>query len=77
MVVVPVTMALPPRAPRAPVPGRCLFVGSGSYHNYHGIRWFLDECWPAIRAAVPGATLDVVGTVCFLRLPAAPPGVHL
>ena len=78
VVVVPVTMALPARARararHAPTPGRCLFVGSGSYHNYHGIRWFLAECWPAIRAAVPDATLDVVGSVCF-RLPSAPPGV--
>jgi hypothetical protein len=77
VVVVPVTTARPiDRREALAAPGRCLFVGSGSYHNYHGIRWFLDECWPAIRARVPFATLDVVGSVCF-RLSGVPPGVTL
>jgi glycosyltransferase involved in cell wall biosynthesis len=48
--------AVPPAAPRV------LFTGTMSYPpNHQGIRWFADEVWPAIRAAVPDAELDVVG----------------
>jgi succinoglycan biosynthesis protein ExoO len=57
------------RASRA----RCMFVGSGSYHNVDGIRWFLANCWPRIRAQVPDATLDIYGTVGY-RLDALPAG---
>jgi hypothetical protein len=46
-----------------PVPGRCLFVGTGSLHNVDGLRWFLDEVWPVIRGSSAGASLDVAGTV--------------
>ena len=77
VLIVPNTMPLPKDVHHGgQQAGRCLFVGSGSFHNYHGIRWFLDECWPKIRAVVPGATLDVVGSVCF-RLSDAPAGVTL
>ena len=77
VVVVPVAMDVPPPSEdRRPVAGRILFVGSGSFHNYDGIRWFLERCWSEIRAAVPDATLDIVGTVCF-RLADVPAGVTL
>jgi hypothetical protein len=77
VVVVPVTMTSPQTVLEdRRIPGRCLFVGSGSYHNLHGIRWFLKECWPKIREAMPTATLDIVGSVC-LRLSEQPVGVRL
>lgn len=41
---------------------RLLFVGSLWYEpNAQGIEWFLCRAWPAIRAAVPGAELRLVG----------------
>jgi glycosyltransferase involved in cell wall biosynthesis len=47
---------VPPAVPRV------LFTGTMSYQpNHQGIRWFADEVWPTIRAAVPGVELDVVG----------------
>jgi glycosyltransferase involved in cell wall biosynthesis len=40
-----------------------LFVGRLSYEaNVHGLLWFVRECWPAIRAALPDARLRVVGS---------------
>lgn len=77
VVVVPVAIDVSPSLEgRRPVAERMLFVGSGSFHNYDGIRWFLDRCWRDIRAAVPDATLDIVGTVCY-RLGDVPAGVTL
>ncbi len=46
----------PPPAPRV--------VFTGALHtppNRDGIRWFCAEVWPAIRARVADATLDIVG----------------
>jgi glycosyltransferase involved in cell wall biosynthesis len=43
---------------------RCtiLIVGSMWYGpNQQGVDWFLDECWPAISAALPGVRLRIVG----------------
>lgn len=77
IVVVPAAMDVPARSARAEaITGRCLFVGSGSFHNYDGARWFLETCWEQLRAAVPGATLEIVGTVCY-RLRDVPKGVTL
>jgi glycosyltransferase involved in cell wall biosynthesis len=76
VVVVPVTMAVKPAIRRDVAAARCIFVGSGSFHNVDGIRWFLDTCWPVIRAAIPEAELDVYGTVC-LRLGELPSGVNV
>ncbi|HEY1729674.1 MAG TPA: glycosyltransferase [Candidatus Baltobacteraceae bacterium] len=77
VIVLPATIAMSPR--RSVVEAtrrRCMFVGSGSYHNYDGISWFIRECWPQIRAAIPAATLDIFGSVCY-RLGEPPPGVTL
>jgi hypothetical protein len=74
VVTVPATMPDVPPPPQKPVPGRCLFVGSASFHNLDGIRWFIEACWPTIHAAVPYATLHVYGSVC-LNLSKLPPGV--
>ncbi len=76
-----VTAPMPARAvPRPPAvarePGRLVFIGSASAHNTDGLRWFLDEAWPLIRARLPEARLDVAGTVCR-EIGAAPEGVAL
>ncbi|WP_315786675.1 glycosyltransferase [Fischerella sp. JS2] len=48
-----------------PVPGRCLFVGSGTNHNYYGLQWFLDNVWSRlIIQQSPGCSLHVCGSVC-------------
>ena len=77
VIVVPAAIpaAISPLASR-PIAGRCLFVGSGSFHNYDGIAWFLRDCWPGVRARVPSARLDIYGSVCF-RIADVPPGVVL
>ena len=41
---------------------RIVFVGGDSPMNIDGIKWFLRECWPAVRLS--GAHLFVVGAVC-------------
>lgn len=48
----------PPVGP--PVVG---FVGSASHANADGLAWFLHEAWPAVRAAVPGISLEIAGDV--------------
>ena len=47
---------------------RLLFVGSHTEANAEGLAWFLAEVWPQIRASVPGAELDVCGSVAELVL---------
>lgn len=47
---------------------RLLFVGSRTAANAEGLAWFLAEVWPQIRAAMPGAELDVCGRVAELVL---------
>lgn len=57
-------------APLAPLPQartqepRLLFIGSDAGTNIHGLRTFLAEVFPRIRAAVPDVHLDIVGPVC-------------
>lgn len=61
VVVVPNGTTVPPAAPRKPAQ-RLLFVGTLGYEpNRAGVEWFLQEVWPQVRRAVPGAELDVVG----------------
>jgi len=58
--------------------GGLLFVGSGTAPNVDGLRWFLADVWPQIRAARPDATLSIVGRVCGqLGVQAQLPGVSL
>jgi succinoglycan biosynthesis protein ExoO len=40
-----------------------LFVGSGAAPNVDGVRWFIEQCWPLIRAKRPNAQFYVAGTV--------------
>ncbi|MDF5731623.1 MAG: glycosyltransferase [Rhizonema sp. PD38] len=46
------------------VPGRCLFVGSATDHNYYGLKWFLENVWPLLIQFIPDVSLHVCGTVC-------------
>lgn len=57
--------------PAAPVPrpggvvreaGRLAFVGSVAPHNVDGLRWFLGEVWPKLRASLPSVRLDICGS---------------
>lgn len=50
------------RAPGSVGPPRIGFLGGDSPMNRDGLRWFLDQVWPAI--APLGATLHVAGGVC-------------
>ena len=63
--VVVAPMAVVPVA--APQPGDgdgLLFVGSATAPNVDGLRWFLSDIWPRIRAGRDQARLKVAGTVC-------------
>ncbi|MGC3988599.1 MAG: glycosyltransferase family 4 protein [Chthoniobacteraceae bacterium] len=64
------------RLGEAPVPGRCLFVGSGCLANYQGIMWFLENVWPLVRALVTEAHLRLAGRVSE-KIGTPPPGVEL
>jgi succinoglycan biosynthesis protein ExoO len=62
-IIVAPMAAKPVAAPQA---GRdvVLFVGSSAAPNVDGLRWFLQDCWPEIRARRPRAIVRVAGTVC-------------
>ncbi|GEM_PF-1347693 len=47
----------------APRPGaEILFVGHMAHlPNVEGVRWFIDNCWPRVKAGVPQARLTIVG----------------
>lgn len=50
---------LQPHTAQAPT---VLFVGRLSYEaNIEGLMWFVRDCWPGIRQAVPDARLRIVG----------------
>lgn len=53
-------------------PKLTLFVGSSGIHNVDGLRWFLAEVWPLVRAEMPDACLAVCGLASrgVLRAPA-------
>lgn len=44
--------------------GCCLFVGSDSPHNIHGLQWFLENVWSLIIEQAPHSNLHVCGAVC-------------
>jgi succinoglycan biosynthesis protein ExoO len=63
----------------APQPGDghvLLFVGSNTAPNVHGLEWFVEQVWPAVRAASPRSRLLVAGTVGS-AIASPPPGVEL
>jgi glycosyltransferase involved in cell wall biosynthesis len=57
-------------------PKAALFVGSSGIHNVDGLRWFLAEVWPLVRADLPDAHLLVCG-LASRGVPFAPTGVTL
>jgi len=44
-------------------PDSIAVIASDNQLNVHGVRRFLAECWPQIKAARPAATLHIVGRV--------------
>ena len=62
--VIPNAFEKPAAEPaRNPVePPRIGFIGFFGYSpNRDGIQWFVDQCWPRVKAAVPDARLRLVG----------------
>ncbi|MBV9392685.1 MAG: glycosyltransferase family 4 protein [Verrucomicrobia bacterium] len=54
----------PERAPlrRPTTPPRLGFLGPLTFlPNYEGVKWFLKNCWPRIRSAIPDARLRIIG----------------
>jgi glycosyltransferase involved in cell wall biosynthesis len=60
--------------PRDALPARLLLVASDNDLNVCGLRWFLGEVWPHIRAAAADAELLVCGTIAN-KLDRTPAGV--
>ncbi len=55
--------ALPQPLAPSPQSQHILFVGSLRYRpNLDGLRFFIKQVWPRVRAAVPTAVLRIVGT---------------
>jgi glycosyltransferase involved in cell wall biosynthesis len=65
---------LPARGSAPGQPPRIGFIGGDSPMNRDGLRWLLDQVWPAIQPL--GATLHVAGGVCA-AMPPRRPGVVL
>jgi glycosyltransferase involved in cell wall biosynthesis len=63
--VIPNGFERPSRAPARridPAAPRIGFIGLFSYlPNLDGVQWFLAQCWPLIKAAVPSIRLRLVG----------------
>lgn len=77
--VIPNGFARPATEPlRAPATNPPLlgFIGLYSYPpNQDGVRWFLRESWPAVRAAIPGIRFRLIGQDTDGALKPADPGV--
>lgn len=76
---VPVLVPMAIESVAAPQPGDpdiLLFVGSNTAPNVHGLIWFVEAVWPAVRAASPRSRLLVAGTVGS-AIASAPEGVEL
>lgn len=56
-------------------PERLVFVGSDNLPNLDGLRWFLAEIWPGLRAVRPNIRLDLIGD-CGAAIGWLPPGVR-
>ena len=79
--LLPLAAHVTPAAPRTPVVAtspNLLFVGDlRRAHNLNGVRWFLDEVWPRIRAARPDVHCYLVGGHPPAWLKARADGKHL
>jgi hypothetical protein len=76
VVVVPTAYESDPPA-ESGNPDTLLFVGSRTAPNTHGLNWFLERCWPRLKAASPQTRLDVVGTVGADFAGRVPEGVRI
>jgi glycosyltransferase involved in cell wall biosynthesis len=80
IIVVPSGMAPPTGPPAAGESTDVLMVaGYGYGPNANGLKWFLKEVWPLIRANHPHAQFNVIGSDMPRRLgdfAASQPGVH-
>jgi succinoglycan biosynthesis protein ExoO len=75
--VIVAPLAVEPVAASQPGNGTdLLFVASKTTANIDGLEWFIGEVWPAVRNALPAATLLVAGAVGEM-FPAAPPGIRI
>ncbi|MBE2212328.1 MAG: glycosyltransferase [Opitutaceae bacterium] len=63
VLAVPNGFEAPAPVPRSDMNGPCLgMIGDFNYlPNEDGLRWFVEQVWPAVRAQVPTATLRLVG----------------
>ncbi|WP_160299826.1 glycosyltransferase [Belnapia sp. F-4-1] len=82
---VPICVLSHPTTARVGAPGfdarhGFLFVGrllEKTAPNWDGLLWFIRECWPAVREALPGVTLTVAGRVHQEHEELLQPGVRL
>jgi glycosyltransferase involved in cell wall biosynthesis len=58
-----VTFAMPPNVPVTGAEENAVFhIGSMDWKpNYDGVQWLVNEIWPKVMAAVPGAKLHLAG----------------
>ena len=78
--VIPNGFERPARAPdRSPlIPPRIGFIGLLNYEpNRDGVCWFLENCWPALREAVPGLVFRLAGKGAAEVLREPIPGVEV
>ncbi|MET0219398.1 MAG: glycosyltransferase [Tardiphaga sp.] len=75
IVVAPIAAA-PVDRPQEGTEPIVLFVGSSTAPNNDGISWFIETCWPAVRAERPDAQLVIAGSVCN-ALSGLPPATRL
>jgi GT2 family glycosyltransferase len=71
---------LAPDAPGFSQRSGFLFVGRLLEHetpNWTGLSWFIRECWPLVRRALPDATLSVAGHLHPVHVELKAPGVNL
>lgn len=53
---------LPVLPPEEAEPDRLVFIGTFRYWpNVDGVRWFVREVWPLVRAQRPGARISLIG----------------
>jgi GT2 family glycosyltransferase/glycosyltransferase involved in cell wall biosynthesis len=75
IIVAPIAIA-PVDEPQEGTAQIVLFVGSATAPNSDGIRWFIETCWPAVRAERPDALLLIAGSVCN-AVSSVPPATRL
>jgi glycosyltransferase involved in cell wall biosynthesis len=75
IIVAPMAV-VPAETPKPGEGDQILFVGSAAAANVDGLNWFIECCWPKIRARRPSLILRVAGTVCQ-KIAKPPRGIEL